>query len=97
MALIKNRTVARSVVNLNLFKPGKVVEALAEGLGNPNFQIGQSIRPKINFEVHKRLKNKYLNIDGQPNPTFTVFDTISNNLVFTQTWIDFLIEKVKQE
>lgn len=101
-ALIKDKHIP--VANDDKIKPGVVVERVQHALGNPKVIRGKKKVDKFNMDTHTRCWKKY-NVrpeNHSPHPELTdskycVYDAMNKNYGFTQAWVDFLIEKMKDE
>lgn len=100
VAMVKFKEI--SVANPNVMKPGGVVKKVQQGLGNPKVIRGGKPVPKFNGDTHIRCWRKYKvrPPDGSPNPQETdwkycVYDKMHNDYGYTQAWVDFLIEKLR--
>lgn len=103
-ALVKNKFVHIPVSNKDLLKPGKVVEKVQAGLGNQKVQrAGRQIN-KFNTTTHTRCWKKY-NVrpeSNSDNPAITsseycIFDEPNATYLYTEKWVEFLIEKMSDE
>ncbi len=102
VTLIKTKQV--QVVNPKGKKPSDVVRSVQEGLGDPKLVRGNKVVNKFNSSTHTSCW-KFYNVrpdkDSQdPEMTDTkycVYDVTHKDYVYTQAWIDFLIEKMKDE
>lgn len=101
-ALIKNKKV--NVANANLLNPGEVVQKVQEGLGNPKVNRGKRQVDKFNLDTHTRCWKKYNVRPGRKdtNPELTnnkycVYDERNENYGYTAAWVDFLINKMRDE
>jgi len=104
-ALTKFKYKEVPVVNHGFFKAKKIVKSVQEGLGNLKVERsnGQK-KDKFNSDTHTRCWKKYkvrpLANDQNPEITdinFCIYDSEHNDYLYTQNWIDFLIEKMKNE
>lgn len=90
------------VSNLDVMKPGEVVKKVQIGLGNPKVIRGGKEVPKFNLDAHTRCWRKF---DVRPpngavnpqetNSKYCTYDKLHGDYGFTQAWVDFLIEKLK--
>ena len=104
VTLIKEKHIMHSVSNTDKMKPGTVVKMVQKGLGNPKIQRGTKLVDKFNLDTHTRCWKKYQvrPQNGSTHPERTVadyctYDSMNKNYGFTQKWVDFLIEKMKDE
>jgi len=92
------------VVNPDLFKPGEVVKKVQAGLGNLKVErVGKTV-DKFSMDTHSRCWRRYKvrpPKDAQdPRATdwkYCVFDKLHSDYGYTQAWVDFLVEKLKDE
>lgn len=101
-ALIKDKHIP--VANDDKIKPGVVVERVQHALGNPKVIRGKKKVDKFNMDTHTRCWKKYNvrpdNLSPHPELTdsrYCVYDAMNKNYGFTQAWVEFLIEKMKDE
>ncbi len=101
-ALVKTKQVP--VANMGTFKPGKVVELVQAGLGYAKVTRGTKEVDKFNMTTHTRCWKHYgvrpENGSSHPemtNSLYCIYDEPNNSYLFTQAWIDFLIEKLSDE
>jgi hypothetical protein len=101
-ALVKVKE--RPVSGKDLLMPGKVVEIVQQGLGNPKITKNGKTKNKFNPDTHTRCWKKYVvrpnNRDANPSNTDTrycIYDEPSGQYRYTKTWTEFLIEKMKIE
>ena len=104
VTLIKEKHIMHSVSNTDKMKPGTVVKMVQKGLGNPKIQRGAKIVDKFNLDTHTRCWKKYKvrpqNGSSHPertNADYCTYDSMNKNYGFTQKWVDFLIEKMKDD
>ena len=100
MALVKFKEVP--VSNPDVMKPSQVVKKVQQGLGNPKITRAGKVVAKFNLDTHARcwLKYKVLPPGGCQNPQETdwkyfIYDKLHNDYGYTQAWVDFLVEKLK--
>lgn len=103
-ALIKNKVVHVPVANADLIKPGKVVRLVQQGLGNPKVTKNGQRKDKYNQHTHTLCWKKY---EVRPNsnstnpentkPEYCVYDQPNNCYLYTQAWVDFLVDEMKNE
>lgn len=92
VALIKPRQVA--VINPGLLKPGEVVRRVGAQLNGRRFNHRNHRQSWIYFKVRPPK--------GAPDPTscnsqFCVYDAVHKDYVYSQSWVEFLIEKLSDE
>ena len=90
--IVKKVPVTIPVANKNTFKPNRVVEEVQKGIKN-------TIR--FTLDTHTRCWRKYCvrpnskaTNPTQTNPKYCIYDEPYQAYVYTQAWIDFLIEKM---
>jgi hypothetical protein len=100
VAMVKFKEVP--VSNLNLMKASEVVKKVQAGLGNPKIQRGSKQVDRFNLSIHAACWRKYKARphSGSANPEqtdyrFCVYDKMHNDYGYTQAWVDFLIEKLR--
>jgi hypothetical protein len=101
-ALIKLKEVP--VSNADTMKPSEVVRKVQAGLGNPKMLRGKKEVNRFNEVIHAKCWRKF-NVrpssgSAQPNatnPKYCVYDKAHGDYVYTQTWVDFLIEQLRDE
>jgi len=100
-ALVKEKHIKYPVANDDKMKPGEVVKRVQEALGNPKTAKGTS---KFNLDTHTRCWKKYKvrpeNGSTEPHNTiqeYCVYDSMNKNYGYTEQWVKFLIEKMKDE
>lgn len=103
-ALVKNKFIKIPVSNKDLLKPGMIVKKVQAGLGNPQIQKNGNLKDKFNMDAHTRCWKKY---DVRPesysqnpentNSEYCIYDHPNENYLFTEDWVDFLIEKLTNE
>lgn len=104
VALIKEKHVMHSVTNEDKMKPSAVVKLVQAALGNPKIPKGNKRVDKFNMDTHTRCWKKY-NVrpdNGAEHPEhtkaeFCVYDYMNCNYGYTQKWVDYLIDKMKDE
>lgn len=100
VAIVKLKQVP--VANLDTLKPGDVVKKVQTSLGNPKVtRAGKSV-DKFNMAMHTRCWQHYKvrppSGSSHPEETklqYCVYDKRHNDYGYTQTWVDFLMEKLK--
>jgi len=100
VAMVKFKEVP--VVNLNIIKAGEVVKKVQAALGDPKIQRGKRLVDRFNLSVHAVCWRKYKArpASGSPNPEQTdyrycTYDKMHNDYGFTEAWVDFLVEKLR--
>ena len=90
------------VSNLELIKPSDVVKKIQIGLGDPKISRGTREVDKFTMDVHSRCWRKYKvrPPKGSKSPEATqwkycVYDKMHKDYGYTQEWVDFLIDKLK--
>ncbi|HOD62301.1 MAG TPA: DUF3644 domain-containing protein [Bacilli bacterium] len=101
-ALIKNKLIP--VSNLDLLKPGTVVNKVQSSLGNPKIIKNGKQKDKFNMDVHTRCWKKYKvrpsNGSSQPEqtkPEYCIYDKPNKSYLYTEKWVEFLVEKMSDE
>ena len=99
-AMVKFKEVP--VANLDTMRAGDIVKMVQAALGNPKVQRGGKPVDKFNLAIHTRCWRRYKvrPPSGSPTPQetnciFCVYDKRHNDYGYTQAWVDFLIEKLK--
>jgi hypothetical protein len=100
IAMVKFKEVP--VSNIDVIKPSDVVKKVQLGLGNPKvLRAGKEV-DKFNLDTHSRCWRKYKirPAKGSKNPEETdwkycVYDKMHKDYGYTEAWVDFLIEKLK--
>jgi len=100
VAMVKFKEVP--VANLNVMKAGEVVQKVQQAFGNPKvLRAGKEVN-KFNLDTHTRCWRRYKirPPSGRPNPQetnwkFCIYDKMHNDYGYTQAWVDFLVEKLK--
>jgi hypothetical protein len=100
IAMVKFKEVP--VTNLDVIKPSDVVRKVQLGLGNPKLVRGGKEVDRFNLDAHSRCWRKY-NVrpsKGSKTPEETqwkycVYDKMHKDYGYTQEWVDFLIQKLK--
>ena len=103
-ALVKPKVMQVSVTNKDKLKPGLVVKRVQERLGNPMVTRGNKQLPKFNQDTHTRCWKKYKvrpeNDSKSPeltNSLYCVYDYANDSYLYTEAWVDFLVEKMQIE
>jgi hypothetical protein len=104
VTLIKNKHVQVPISNLNLIKPQKVVNRVQKGLGNPKVQRNGKEKNKFTLHSHTQCWQYYavrpLNGANKPEITkseYCIYDQPNNAYLYTEAWVDFLIEEMQDE
>ena len=102
VALVKDKHIP--VSNDDKMKPGDVVARVQAALGNKIIVKGKKKVDKFNIDTHSRCWKKYgiRPETGSAHPERTdskycVYDSMNKNYGYTQAWVDFLIEKMKDD
>lgn len=102
-ALVKTKMV-KVFSTRDLFKPKDVVLEVQKLLGNLKVERNGKLVDKFNSDTHTRCWKKYkVRPDGHSdNPEnvksdFCVYDHLNNSYNYTKFWIDFLVEKMKDD
>ncbi|MDQ3197919.1 MAG: DUF3644 domain-containing protein [Verrucomicrobiota bacterium] len=102
VAMVKFKEVP--VSNLNVMKASEVAKKVQQALGNPKIQRGNKEVDRFNVSVHSICWKKYgaRPSPGASNPEKTdyrycIYDRMHNDYGYTQAWIDFLAEKLRDE
>jgi hypothetical protein len=100
VAIVKFKDVP--VANPDIIKPSDVVKKVQIGLGDPKVtRYGKQVS-KFTMDAHSRCWRKY-NVrppSGSKNPNETkwqycVYDKMHQDYGYTQAWVEFLTEKLK--
>ena len=101
VAMVKFKEVP--VSNLTTIRPGEVVRKVQAGLGDPKIDRNGKIVNKFNLDTHSRCWRRYKvrPASGSPNPQATnwqycIYDKMHDDYGYTQAWVDFLLEKLKE-
>jgi len=104
VTLIKNRHIQVPVSNMDLIKPNKVVNRVQKGLGNPKVQRNGKEKDKFTQHTHTKCWGEYdvRPIRGAQNPELTkpefcIYDQPNNAYLYTEAWVDFLIEEMQDD
>lgn len=100
--LIKEKHIP--VSNDDKIKPAIVVKRVQEALDNAKVERGNKIVDRFNMDTHRRCWKRY-DIRPEANsehPEFTnarycVYDSMNKNYGYTQAWVEFLIEKMRDD
>ncbi len=102
VAMVKFKEVGIS--NVDKLKSGEVVKLVQSALGNPKIVRQKKSIDKFNFDAHVRCWKKYgVRPDGksktpsQTNAQYCIYDKPHNDYLYTREWVDFLIDKMKDE
>lgn len=95
-ALVKNQF----IINPECLKPGSVVEQVQAKIDE--IRIGNPQISRFTMDTHTRCW-KYFNVRPAPgsqeagvtNKKYCLYDATFNNYAYTQAWVDFLVEKLK--
>ena len=100
VAMVKFKEVP--VFNPDVMKPGDVVKKVQQGLGNPKITRNGREVAKFNLDTHARCWRRYKirPASGSSNPQETdwkycTYDKLHKDYGYTQVWVDFLIDKLK--
>jgi hypothetical protein len=98
--MVKNKEVP--VANPDTIPAGNVAKKVQAGLGNPQVERGGRQVNRFNLAIHTRCWKRYKARPegGSTNPEATnwkycIYDKRHNDYGYTQSWVDFLIEKLK--
>ena len=101
-ALIKERYIP--VANKGTLKPGTVVSLVQKRLGNLKILRGQKKVDKFTQDTHTRCWKKYgvrpernSKNPEKTNPKYCIYDEPNKNYLFTEAWVNFLVEKMSDE
>jgi len=99
-AMVKFKEVP--VSNLDTMKAGDIVKRVQATLGNPKTDRGGKLVNKFNLSIHTRCWKRYKARPSsgsltpqETNWQFCVYDKRHDDYGYTQAWLDFLIEKLK--
>lgn len=102
VALVKYRS--GGTLNAGFLKPGEVVKAVQTGLGN--VKIGRNGKDvnKFNSDTHTRCWKHYavrpkhgVKKPDQTNQAYCAYDKPHGDYLYTQAWVNFLIDKMADE
>lgn len=103
-ALVKYKYKEVPISNVGLMKPSEVVRRVQEGLGNPIVIRRGKEREKFSIDTHTRCWKRYgIRPDSNsrdPRKTDTkycVYDDPHEDYLYTEEWVTFLIDKMKDE
>jgi uncharacterized protein DUF3644 len=101
-AIVKVKQVP--ILNLNLMKAAEVVKKVQQKLGNPKVTRSGAEGDKFTLGTHtacwKRYKVRPSLKDSNPQETnsqFCVYDRLHQDYGYTDAWVDFLVEKMRDE
>jgi len=102
ITLIKYKEI--EVANREYLKASQVVKKVQNILGNPKIEHNHKICDKFNMSIHTFFWKKY---DIRPSGNsqnkkttkqeYCVYDSVHNDYMYTEKWVDFIIEKMKDE
>jgi hypothetical protein len=102
VAMVKYKEVGIS--NVDKIKSGDVVKLVQSALGDPKIERVKHTVDKSNLDTHTRCWKKYgVRPDSkskQPQETKTeycIYDKPHKDYLYTNKWVDFLIDKMKEE
>ncbi len=103
-ALVKNKFIKVPITNKDLLKPGIVVKKTQAGLGDPKILKNGKEKDKFNMDTHTRCWKRYNvrpdNNSVNPeitNPEYCLYDQPNNNYLYTDNWVEYLIEQMNIE
>jgi hypothetical protein len=92
------------VSNKDKLRPVDVVKKVQAGLGDPKVTRGAEQANKFNQNIHAKcwrfFKVRPPRKSPTPtdtNPKYCIYDEPHNDYLYTQSWVDFLVEKLKDE
>jgi hypothetical protein len=99
-ALVKFKEVP--VSNVDSMKPGEVVKRVQEGLGHPKIIRYGKMVERFTSDTHTRCWHRYKArppsnspVPQETNTKFCIYDRMHDDYCYSQAWVDFLIEKLK--
>lgn len=102
VTLIKEKRIP--VANQGKLKPNTVVQLVQSGLGDPKVKKGDNERDKFTLSMHTQCWKKYgvrpENNSDKPEQTqskYCVYDEPNKSYLYTEEWVNFLIEKMSDE
>jgi Domain of unknown function (DUF3644) len=102
VAMVKFKEIP--VSNLNIIKAGEVAKLVQQALGDPKIQRGNKQVDRFNVSIHSVCWRKYKvrPPGGSSNPEQTdyrycIYDKMHNDYGYTQAWVDFLAEKLRDQ
>ncbi len=103
-ALVKDKFIQVPVANKDLLLPGKVIIKVQTELGDPKVLRNKKQKNLFNQSKHTTFwkENKIRPETGNSNPTLTkseycVYDKATNQYVYTEKWVQFLVEEMKKD
>jgi hypothetical protein len=100
VALVKIQE--KPILNKDLILPADVVKQVQSSLGNPKVVKDGQSKDKFNQDTHTRCWKKYQVRPGakdkNPHNTdnrYCIYDNLTGHYGYTQEWVKFLIEKMK--
>ncbi|MEW5967923.1 MAG: DUF3644 domain-containing protein [Pseudomonadota bacterium] len=101
-ALVKFKNAG--ALNAGLLKPGEVVKAVQAGLGNIKLERNGKQTDKFNADTHTRCWKHYkarpktgAKKPEQTKAEYCSYDKAHKDYLYTQAWVNFLIEKMADE
>jgi len=92
------------VSNKDKMRPTDVVKKVQVGLGDPKTARGTKQVNKFNENIHAKCWRFFKvrppgksTIPSDTNPKYCIYDEPHNDYLYTQAWVDFLIEKLKDD
>jgi hypothetical protein len=102
VAMVKFKEV--NVSNADTMKASSVVKLVQKALGNPKKKRLKRMVDKFNPAIHTRCWRKYnarpQGDSKQPeltNTKYCLYDKVHKDYIYTQEWVDFLVEKMSNE
>lgn len=99
-AMVKFKEVP--VANLDIMRAKDIVKKVQVALGNPKVERGGKLVDKFNPAIHTRCWKRYKvrpssgsSTPQETNWKYCVYDKRHNDYGYTQAWVDFLVEKLK--
>lgn len=93
---------AASVVNTGLLKPGAVVKAVQQALGDPKLQRPSGPIDKFTQDTHQRCWKKYgvrpsggAKAPASTQEKYCMYDEPHKDYLYTPAWVEYLIDKMK--
>lgn len=92
------------MLNLNLIKAGDVVKKVQQKLGNPKVRRMGKEANKFTVGTHTAFWRKY-HVRPSPGdsspyatkPEYCVYDSLHKDYGYTDAWVDFLVDRMKDE
>lgn len=91
-AIIKDKIVTHSVSNLNLLKPAGVIETVKEKSGIVINMTSHTLLWKA-FGIRPNVKSKE---KFETDAKYCIYDEPHNDYLYTEKWVDFLVELLKK-